>query len=187
MNNWILLAGLIIIEFTIVAVGIVVCRKIEEYFGEVLPAYRKAFECYERIMKNIEAKFESLHKVFNSQKDLLEKELNVYRTMNDYIKSLSEQHKKLLDCWRSIEGRYSETYEQFAELNELMQKFQVDIPQNVIDQIKEQIKDPQIFIDPHAVGILDPFYQASEFTQSIDIPATENPYEIHAEAEGENE
>ncbi len=185
MSNWILLAGLIIIEFTIIAVGIVVCRKIEEYFGEVLPVYKEMCDCYERTMKNIDAKFESLHKVFNSQKDLLEKELNVYRAMNDHVKSLGEQHKKLLDCWRSIEGRYSEIYEQFAELNELMQKFQIDIPQNVIDQIKERIEGSQIFIDPNAVGILDPFYQASKFTQSIDIPAVENPYEIHAEGENE--
>ena len=187
MNNWILLTGLIIIEFTIIAVRIVVCRKIEEYFGEVLPVYKEMCDCYKEIMKNIEGKFSSLHKIFEAQKNLTEQELKAYNLMNEHVQNLGETHKELLDCWRSIEGRYSEIYEQFAELNEFMKKFQIDIPQNVIDQIKERIEAevPPIFIDPNAVGIMDPFYQTSEFLQSIDIPATENPYEIHAEGANE--
>lgn len=117
MNNWILLAGLIIIEFTIIAVGIIVCRKIEEHFGEVLPVYKEMCDCYERIMKNIEGKFSSLHKIFEAQKNLTEQELKAYNLMNEHIQNLGEMHKELLDCWRSIEERYSETYEQFEQID----------------------------------------------------------------------
>ena len=183
MSKWILLAGLLVIEFTVIAIGIIVCRKIEEYFGEVLPVYKEMTSCYEKIMYNIEGKFDSLHKIFEAEKDLTEQELKAYNLMNEHIQNLGEMHKELLDCWKEIEDRYSDTYEQFSELNERMQKFQIDIPQNVIDQIKERIEVevPQIHIDPNA--ILDPFYQASEFAQSIGIPKTENPYEIHAKGE----
>lgn len=178
MSKWILLAGLLVIEFTVIAIGIIVCRKIEEYFGEVLPVYKEMTSCYEKIIYNIEGKFDNLHEVFKAQKALTEEEIKSYYVMTDYIKTLGEQHKELLQCWKGIEDRYSDTYEQFSELNERMQKFQ-----NVIDQIKERIEVevPQIRIDPNA--ILDPFYQASEFAQSIGIPKTENPYEIHAKGE----
>jgi translation initiation factor 2 alpha subunit (eIF-2alpha) len=182
MSNWILLIGLIVIELTIIAVGIVVCRKIEEYFGEVLPVYKEITSCYEKIIYNIEGKFDSLHKIFEAEKDLTEQELKAYNLMNEHIQNLGEMHKELLDCWKEIEDRYSDTYEQFSELNERMQKFEVDVPQNVIDQIVDRVKKQTIHVD---TGIISDFINASKFRQATDIPAVKNPYEI--QAKGENE
>ncbi len=161
MSNWILLIGLIVIELTIVTVGIVVCRKIEEYFGEVLPVYKEMTGCYEKIMYNIEGKFDNLHEIFKAQKALTEEELKAYHTMTDYIMNLGEMHKELLQCWKGIEDRYSDTYEQFSELNERMQKFEVDVPQNVIDQIVDRVKEQTIHIDVDpTVSLISDFMQA---------------------------
>jgi translation initiation factor 2 alpha subunit (eIF-2alpha) len=182
MSNWILLIGLIVIELTIIAVGIVVCRKIEEYFGEVLPVYKEMTGCYEKIMYNIEGKFDNLHEIFKAQKALTEEELKSYNVMTDYMKNLGDMHKELLQCWRGIEDRYSDTYEQFSELNERMQKFEVDVPQNVIDQIVDRVKEQTIHVD---TGIISDFISASKFRQATDIPAVENPYEIQAKGEYE--
>lgn len=189
MSNWIFLIGLIVIELTIVAVGIIVCRKIEEYFGEVLPVYKEMTSCYEKIMYNIEGKFDSLHKIFEAQKNMTAEELKVYRLMNEHIQTLNEMNTEIMNCWRGIEDRYSDTYEQFSELNERMQKFEVDVPQNVIDQIVDRVKEQTIHVD---TGIISDFISASKFVKSIDTPAVENPYDIQTKGEkiqtkGENE
>ena len=60
-----------------------------------------------------------------------------YNAVVESVRTLSDQHIKLLDCWKRIEERYSQTYEQFKICNDCMKKIMELLEPTKFDEIAE--------------------------------------------------
>ena len=132
MSTYILIGAIVIVELTVVYFGMKCYRTIMRYCGEIVPIYSET-------VKLVSEKFVAIQKVDESRMQVYNKMLEIYELIAERNKSLSEQHQKLLECWRNIEARYSDAYEEFRECSERLQKFEVDIPNNLVNQIAERI------------------------------------------------
>ena len=132
MSTYILIGAIVIVELTVIYFGIKCYRAIMRYCGEIVPIYSET-------VKLVSEKFVAIQKVDESRMQVYNNMLEIYELIAERNKSLSEQHQKLLECWRNIEARYSDAYEEFRECSERLQKFEVDIPNNLVNQIAERI------------------------------------------------
>lgn len=64
-----------------------------------------------------------------------------YNAVVESVRTLSDQHIKLLDCWKRIEERYSQTYEQFKICNDCMKKIMELLEPTKFDEIAEGLSE----------------------------------------------
>lgn len=132
MSTYILIGAIVIVELTVVYFGIKCYRTIMRYCGEIVPIYSET-------VKLVSEKFDAIQKLDEARERVYNKMLEINELIIKHDASLSEQHRKLLECWKNIEARYSDAYEEFRECSERLQKFEVDIPNNLVNQIAERI------------------------------------------------
>lgn len=132
MSTYILIGAIVIMELTVVYFGMKCYRAIMRYCGEIVPIYQET-------VKLVSEKFDAIQKLDEARERVYDKMLEIHELIANHDKTLSEQHRKLLECWKNIEARYSDAYEEFRECSERLQKFEVDIPNNLVNQIAERI------------------------------------------------
>jgi len=87
----------------------------EDILKKVLDLNNQLIEKYNKCLDNVYERETTIRDTFNSLTDNV---IEAYSKMYDQYKLITDTHKKLLECWKGCEERYSQSYELFKHCSD---------------------------------------------------------------------
>lgn len=145
--NTLIIAALIVLAIGEIIFGglcIVWLKKLDEVTEEM----REYKTVCSEVMKTNQKYTDSVAKDVIKYAEICDKSVAVMEKIHEQydavvksVSTLSDQHVKLLDCWKRIEERYLQTYEQFKRCNDCMKKIMELLEPTKFDEIAEGLSE----------------------------------------------
>ena len=108
------------LELIILVFIIALMVRMEDKFGIFDTISKSQGQIYKESLKETFDLYKALSQREDTQNELINKVCEAFTELNRGYQVLADQHKKLLECWKGIDERYSVTCEQFEEISKGM-------------------------------------------------------------------
>lgn len=96
--------------------------------------YKNIFEIDQKYFKEMDQHYQVMCEKVDDLKTLHQEFCKISIRMCDEYKAEYDAHEKLLECWKGIETRYSDTYEEFKRCTDVMKKLEDKLTMTTEDE-----------------------------------------------------